>query len=364
MRSGTLISNAMVASKKRIKVLVVDDSVIFRRVLANAVESDIDLDLIGTANDAFQAIDMIEKNVPDVMTLDIEMPQMDGLTFLQKLMKTHPIPVIMVSSITKGNQEICLDAIRKGAIDIIHKPEKLKSNDNLFDFYAFVCEKIKGASQANMTLKQKIMIDLSVIRADSPKHQVIVPTNEIIAIGASAGGTTAIEFILRGLPANMPGIVITQHMPKGFTKLFADRLNGICDMEVKEATDGDELYQGRVLVAPGGTQMEVTGAPGRYRVSVNDGEPVNRHKPSVDVLFDSVAKVAKNKATGVILTGMGADGSKGLLKMKEAGAFTIAQDKTSSVVYGMPYQAFLLNAHSIELSLQKIPVYLVDKFKK
>ncbi|MBN2263840.1 MAG: chemotaxis response regulator protein-glutamate methylesterase [Prolixibacteraceae bacterium] len=354
----------MGALNKRIKVLVVDDSVIFRRVLANAVESDIELDLIATAHDAFQAIDIIEKNMPDVITLDIEMPQMDGLTFLEKLMKQHPIPVIIVSSLTKGNKEVCLDAVQKGAIDIIHKPEKLKSNENLFEFYAFVCEKIKGAAQANLVQKQKQTIDLSMIRSASPKVQAIIPTNDIIAIGASAGGTTAIEFILRSLPANMPGIVITQHMPKGFTKLFADRLDKISEMEVKEAVDGDSVHQGRVLIAAGGTQMELAGSPGHFRVSVTDGEPVNRHKPSVDVLFNSVAKVAKNRATGVILTGMGADGARGLLKMKEAGAYTVTQDKQSSIVYGMPYQAFLLNAHQIELSLQKVPDFLISRFKK
>lgn len=353
----------MVITKKRIKVLVVDDSVIFRRVLANAVESDIDLDLIGTAHDAFQAIDIIEKNMPDVITLDIEMPQMDGLTFLDKLMKQHPIPVIIVSSITKGNKELCLDAFHKGAIDIIHKPEKLKSNENLFDFYAFVCEKVKGASQANMKMKQRLLVDLSSIRMASPKIQSIIPTSEIIAIGASAGGTTAIEFILRSMPANMPGIIITQHMPKGFTKLFADRLNTICEMEVKEAEDGDDLCQGRVLIAAGGTQLELAGSAGRYRACVSDDEPVNRHKPSVDVLFNSVARVAKNRSTGVILTGMGADGAKGLLKMKEVGAYTVAQDQQSSIVYGMPYQAFLLNAHVEVLSLQKIPNFLIDRFK-
>ena len=350
--------------KKRITVLVIDDSVIFRRVLANAVESDIELDLIGTASDAFKAAEFIEKNIPDVITLDVEMPGMDGLTFLDKLMKQHPIPVIIVSSITKGNKELCMDAFHKGAIDIINKPDALKSNDNLFDFYAFVCEKIKGASHANIVQKQKLLVDLSSIKRPAENSALIVQTNEIIAIGASAGGTTAIEFVLRRLPKNMPGIVITQHMPKGFTKLFADRLNDICEMEVKEAEHGDKLFQGRVLIAQGGKQMELAGSRGNYWVNVTDSEPVNRHKPSVDVLFNSVAKVAKSYATGVILTGMGADGAKGLLQMKEAGAYTVAQDKASSIVYGMPYQAFLLGAHKEVLSLQKIPTFLVDKFKK
>lgn len=350
--------------RKRIKVLVIDDSVIFRRVLANAVESDIELDLIGTAADAFAAVDIIEKNVPDVITLDIEMPGMDGLTFLEKLMKQNPIPVIMVSSITKGNKEVCMDAFKKGAIDIINKPDKLRSNENLLDFYAFVCEKIKGASQANMVQKQKQLVDLSFMRQQPKVIAPIIQTSEIIAIGASAGGTTAIEYILRALPENMPGIVITQHMPKGFTKLFADRLNDVCALEVREAQDGDKVQRGIVLIAPGGLQMELAGSPGNYRVSVTDSEPVNRHRPSVDVLFNSVARIAKGKATGVILTGMGADGAKGLLNMKESGAYTVAQDKESSVVYGMPYQAALLNAHKEILSLQRIPQFLIDRFKK
>lgn len=352
---------------KRIKVLVIDDSIIFRRVLANAVESDIDLDLIGTAADPFQAIDIIEKNVPDVITLDIEMPKMDGLTFLDKLMKKHPIPVIMVSSITKGNKEVCLDAFNKGAIDIVHKPEKLKSNENLFEFYAFVCEKIKGASKANIVQKRKLLVDLSTIKQQRPafsSNKPILKTSEVVAIGASAGGTTALEFILRALPDNMPGIAITQHMPKGFTKLFANRLNDVCELNVKEASDGDVLGTNDVLIAPGGLQMELAGSPGNYRVRVYEGEPVNRHRPSVDVLFDSFARIAKMKATGVILTGMGADGAKGLLKMKESGAYTVAQDKNSSVVYGMPYQAALLNAHNEILSLQKIPDFLIKRLRK
>jgi len=350
--------------KERIKVLVIDDSVIFLRVLANAVESDIELDLIGTAADPFKAVEIIEKTLPDVITLDIEMPGMDGLTFLDKLMKQFPLPVIMVSSITKGNKEVCMDAFQKGALDIINKPHQLKSNENLFDFYAFVCEKIKGAAKANIKLKQKQLVDLSYIKQYDSFPLQIVQSNDIIAIGASAGGTTAIEYILRAMPANMPGMVITQHMPKGFTKLFSDRLNDICALNVKEAEDGDKVHQGVVLIAQGGKQMELAGSAGNYRVNVTDAEPVNRHRPSVDVLFDSVARVAKNKATGIILTGMGADGAKGLLNMKNAGAYTIAQDQQSSVVYGMPYQAILLNAHEQILSLQEIPKFMINKYKK
>jgi len=348
---------------KKIKVLVIDDSVIFRRVLATAVETDNRLELIGTATDAFMAAEIIEKIIPDVITLDIEMPMMDGLTFLGKLMKQHPIPVIIVSSITKGNREICLDAYHKGAIDIINKPTKLKSDTNLYEFYSFVCDKIIGASQANVRQKQRLLFDLENMR-----HDDFVPLtttfDEIIAIGASAGGTTAIEYILRRLPKNMPGIVITQHMPQGFTKLFANRLNDICDLEVIEAKDNDMVVPGRVLIAPGSKHMVVSGNMRICKVNTLETELVNRHRPSVDVLFDSVAAIARNKATGILLTGMGGDGAKGLLAMKNAGAHTIVQDKDSSVVYGMPYQGFLLNAHEKELSLTQIPDYLINRYQK
>jgi two-component system, chemotaxis family, protein-glutamate methylesterase/glutaminase len=348
--------------EKRIKVLVVDDSVIFRRILATAIESDNSLQLLGTAADAFQAAEFIEKELPDVITLDIEMPKMDGLTFLHKLMKQHPIPVIIVSSITKGNRAICLDAYHKGAIDIIDKPLNLKSDTNLYDFYSFFCEKIKGASQANVKQKQKLLFDLENMR---PEIASTLKTSfeEIIAIGASAGGTTAIEYILRRLPKNTPGIVITQHMPQGFTKLFADRLNDICEIEVLEAKDNDMVVPGRALIAPGNKHMVVSGNAKICKVNVIETDPVNRHRPSVDVLFNSVASVMKNKATGILLTGMGADGAKGLLTMKNAGAYTVVQDKDSCVVYGMPYQAFLLNAHEKELTLADIPAFLTNKFK-
>lgn len=348
---------------KKIKVLVIDDSVIFRRLLANAVESDVDLELIGTASDAFKAVEIIEQVLPDVITLDIEMPQMDGLTFLSKLMKQHPIPVIIVSSITEGNREICLDAYHRGAIDIVNKPLKLKSNSNLYEFYAFLCDKIKGASQANVRQKQKLIFDLDNFRSEKAKP-VVSTYDEIIAIGASAGGTTAIEYILRRLPKDMPGIVITQHMPQGFTKLFANRLNDICELEVLEAQDNDQVISGRVLIAPGNKHMVVAGNPRQCRVNVLDTEPVNRHRPSVDVLFDSVANSIKQKAVGIILTGMGADGAKGLLNMKNAGAYTVAQDKESSVVYGMPYQAALLNAQEKILPLSEIPDFLIRRYKK
>lgn len=348
---------------EKIKVLVVDDSVIFRRLLASAVESDIDLKLIGTASDAFKATEIIEQELPDVITLDIEMPHMDGLTFLHKLMKQHPIPVIIVSSITKGNREICLDAYLKGAIDIIDKPIKLKSDSNLYDFYAFVCEKIKGASKANVRQKQKLLFDI-----DHLKPEIIKPAvsslNKVIAIGASAGGTTAIEYILRRLPSNMPGIVITQHMPKGFTKLFANRLNDICEMEVIEGKDNDMVVTGRAIIAPGNHHMVVNGNMRVMKVNLLDSEPVNRHRPSVDVMFDSVARIGKENGIGILLTGMGADGAKGLLNMRNSGCYTIAQDEKSSIVYGMPYQATLLNAQNEILPLADIPDFLIKQCMK
>lgn len=347
---------------KEIKVLVVDDSIIFRRVLANAVDSDADLKLIGTAGDVFKAVEIIEKVVPDVITLDIEMPHMNGLTFLKKLMQQHPIPVIIVSSITKGNQEVCLKAFQTGAIDVIDKPLRLKSDSNLYEFYNDICEKIKEASQANIVQKRKIVLDLELSRPVEIKRPALaIQSDFVIAIGASAGGTTAIEFILRNLPNNLPGIIITQHMPEGFTKLFADRLNDLCAIEVKEAEEGDRVTTGRALIAPGGKHMVLRGNSAGYWVSLSTDPPVNRHRPSVDVMFDSVAQVAKNKTLGIILTGMGADGAKGLLNIRGKGACTIAQDKESSIVYGMPQQAALMGAACYIKSLNDIPKCIVER---
>jgi two-component system, chemotaxis family, protein-glutamate methylesterase/glutaminase len=355
----------MEGRKKRIKVLVVDDSVIFRRVLANAVESDDNLELIGTAPDAFKAVEIIEEVCPDVITLDIEMPLMDGLTFLRKLMHQHPIPVVIVSSLTKGNRDICMKAYHTGAIDIVDKPVRLKSSTNLYEFYSTICEKIKEAAQANIIKKRKVVLDLEQVKPTiklEVKPDIInnIP-NTIIAIGASAGGTTAIEYILRNLPDNMPGIIITQHMPEGFTKLFADRLNDLCEMQVKEAEDNDRVLPGRALIAPGGKHMVLKGNGASYWVSLSTEPPVNRHRPSVDVMFDSVAAIAKSKAIGVILTGMGGDGAKGLLAMRESGAFTIGQDKDSCVVYGMPQQAALIGAVMEVKPLKEIPEFLIHK---
>lgn len=347
---------------EKIKVLVIDDSVIFRRVLANAVESNDKLQLLGAASDVFKAVEFIEKDVPDVITLDIEMPHMDGITFLNKLMAQHPIPVIIISSITKGNREVCLRAYHTGAIDIIDKPLSLKSNTNLYDFYAFVSEKIIEASQANVIQKRKIVLDLEQYKPQQHIKYKTEHTDRIIAIGASAGGTTAIEYILRRLPNNLPGIIITQHMPEGFTRLFADRLNDLCEVEVKEAEENDRVFPGRVLIAPGGKHLVLRGNASSYWVTLSEEPPVNRHRPSVDVMFQSVAEVAKNKALGIILTGMGNDGAQGLLAMKKTGAFTVAQDKESCIVYGMPYQAVLLDAHCKSLPLDQIPTFLCNQF--
>lgn len=351
----------MSGEENLIKVLVIEDSVIFRRVLANAVNSDPKLSLIGTAGDAFEAVKIIEKVIPDVITLDIEMPHMNGLTFLKKLMQQHPIPVIIISSITKGNREVCLNAYQTGAVEIIDKPLRLKNDEGLRDFYSEICDKIKGASSANIIQKRKLVLNLE--QAPPPeaksKNQGI-GSNFVVAIGASAGGTTAIEFILRNLSNTLPGIIITQHMPEGFTKLFADRLNDICTMEVKEAEEGDKVLQGRALVAPGGKHMILKGNSAGYWVSLTTTPPVNRHRPAVDVMFESVSQIARERSLGIILTGMGADGAKGLLMMREKGADTVAQDKESSIVYGMPQQAALLGGAVHIKSLNDIPRYITD----
>lgn len=330
---------------RKIKVLIVDDSLLFRETLAREIAKDFGIEVIGTAEDPFAARDKILELKPDVVTLDVEMPKMDGIAFLKKLMPQYPLPVIVVSSIGKN----VFDALDAGAVDFVTKPDAGKSG-SMNSFINELIVKIKIASTAKVGSFKK---DYEAVKVVS-NHGVDI-SNTILAIGASTGGTEAIYSVITALPRDMPGILIVQHMPPVFTKLYADRLNNSCKLEVKEAEDGDLVKPGRVLVAAGEYHLRLAKGPSGYYVKSTQGERVNGHCPSVDVLFDSVAEVARSRAIGVILTGMGADGAKGLLNMKKAGAYTIGQDEKTSTVYGMPMVAYNIGAVTKQLPLDLIP---------
>lgn len=329
---------------RRIKVLIVDDSLLFRETLAKEIGKDFGIEVIGTAEDPFAARDKILELKPDVITLDVEMPKMDGIAFLKKLMPQYPLPVIVVSSVGKN----VFEALDAGAVDFVTKPE-INKPGGMNSFINELIVKIKIASTAKVGSFKK---DYEAVKIIS-NHGVDI-SNTILAIGASTGGTEAIYNVITSLPRDMPGILIVQHMPPVFTRLYADRLNNSCKLEVKEAQDGDLIKPGRVLVAAGDYHMRLAKGPSGYYVKCAQGERVNGHCPSVDVLFDSVAEVAKSKAIGVILTGMGADGAKGLLNMRKQGAYTIGQDEKTSTVYGMPMVAYNIGAVAKQLPLDKI----------
>lgn len=329
---------------KKIRVLVVDDSMLMRELISSNIGKDASIEVIGTATDPFDAMEKIEKLQPDVMTLDVEMPKMSGIEFLKKLMPSHPLPVVVVSSLNSS----VFDALGAGAVDFVHKT----TTSNAAGREAFLSEltlKIKIASVAKVGQHKKTLPSQQT--AASKKNG---EPQRIIAIGASTGGTEAIQNILCKLGRDLPGIVVVQHMPPVFTRLYAERLNNTCGMEIKEASDGDDVLPGRALIAPGNLQMKVITNGNGYRVSCREGEKVSGHCPSVDVLFESVSKTAGNRALGVILTGMGSDGAKGLLKMKNAGASTIGQDEESSIVYGMPAVAKEIGAVDKQVSLNGI----------
>jgi two-component system, chemotaxis family, protein-glutamate methylesterase/glutaminase len=336
-----------------IKVLVVDDSAVVRRIFSQELSKDPEILIVGTAPDPFVARDLIVKLKPDVLTLDVEMPRMDGITFLRKLMRFNPLPVIVVSSLSLEGSKIAMDALSSGAVDVVCKPGAAYT---VGDMAADLIEKLKIA--AVVDLKKKMF---------SAKPTVGTPisaalsstTNKIVAVGSSTGGTVALENILKVMPPNTPGCVVTQHMPESFTKSFAERLNDLCELNVKEASDGDSVAPGTVLIAPGNKHMLLRRSGARYYVNIKDGPLVNRHRPSVDVMFRSVAKTAGANAVGVILTGMGGDGAKGMLEMKNAGAATIAQDEATCVVFGMPKVAIEMGAVDTVEPLQKIPAKIL-----
>ena len=345
---------------KKIKVLIVDDSAIVRQTLSNIFSSDEDMEVIGAAKDPFDAAELLKTMVPDVITLDIEMPRMDGITFLKKIMSLHPIPIVIISQVAQEGSKKAFEALEFGAVEVIAKP-KINSTKFFEESKILLCDIIKAASVArvrrislvhNIIVKPKLSADV-IIPKKEPKYY---PENnqKIIVIGASTGGTEAISQILKEINTTVAGIVIVQHMPEMFTRLFAERLNEINSAFVTEAKNGDTVERGKVLIAPGNKHLVLKNSGSKYFVEVKDGPLVNRHRPSIDVLFRSAAQNACKNAIGILLTGMGDDGAHGLLELKEAGAHTIAQDEQSCVVYGMPKEAFELGAVKEVLNLSRI----------
>ncbi|GAN79092.1 protein-glutamate methylesterase/protein-glutamine glutaminase [Acidocella aminolytica] len=340
----------MLQSKKRVRVLIVDDSASVRQTLAEVLASDPEIDVLGIASDPFVAATRIRDQVPDVITLDVEMPRMDGITFLRKLMAQHPIPVVMCSSLVESGSETLMQALEAGAVDIILKP-RIGVSDQLTEAREHICDVVKGAAQARVGRRRDrnsyafpSIESNKKLTADAMLPPAVVgamarTTETIVCIGASTGGTESLREVLEALPSDAPGIVIVQHMPEKFTASFARRLDSLCEMEVKEAKNGDGVLRGRVLIAPGNLHTMIERSGARYYVSVKDGPLIARHRPSVDVLFRSAARAAGSNAVGVIMTGMGDDGARGLTEMKNAGAFTLAQDEATSIVFGMPKEA-------------------------
>lgn len=327
---------------KKIRVLVVDDSALVREILSKGLAQDPGIEVVGTAPDPYAARDKIVKLTPDVLTLDVEMPRMDGVEFLRKLMPQYPLPVVMVSALTERGKRITLDALEAGAVDFVTKPGANLA-EGLATMMLELRTKVKIASGANVAYWKHRREEQRATASDGGViacRALDETTDKVIAIGASTGGTQAITSVVTRFPANAPGIVIVQHMPAGFTKMFAERLNGLAAMEVKEAENDDRVMHGRVLIAPGDHHMEVVRSGGVYRVRIGAGEKVCGHRPSVEVLMRSVAREVGANAIGVMLTGMGGDGADGIRAMREAGAKTIGQDEASCVVYGMPKVAF------------------------
>jgi two-component system chemotaxis response regulator CheB len=324
---------------KKIRVLVVDDSALVRQLLTQGLSQDPAIEVVGAAQDPYAARDRIVELRPDVVTLDVEMPRMDGVAFLQRLMPQYPLPVVMVSSLTQRGKQVTLDALEAGAVDFVSKPTANIAS-GLGGMMMELRTKIKIASTADVSSLKNGRVYHRTKAAMVECGSLAESTDKIIAIGASTGGTEAIKKVITRFPSSMPGVVIVQHMPAGFTKMFADRLNKICAMQVKEAESGDRLMPGRVLVAPGQKQLRVIRSGGQYRVTCEEGEKVSGHCPSVDVMMHSVAKNVGANAVGIILTGMGSDGASGMLAMRKAGARNLAQDKASSVVFGMPKVAY------------------------
>ena len=340
-----------------IRVLVVDDSAVVRKVFSEELARETDIEVIATAPDPYVAREKIVELKPDVITLDIEMPRMDGLTFLRKLMKHMPLPVIIVSSLSQAGSDVALEAMDIGAVDVVAKPGTAYS---VGDMAVQLANKIRAAARVDVARRLQSRPQSATSRLAIPKRSLTSTTNKIIAIGASTGGTEALKDVLVRLPATVPGIMIVQHMPATFTAKFAARLNDLCAFRVKEAEDGDSVLPGQALLAPGNFHMVMRRSGARYYVNVKDGPLVCHQRPAVDVLFNSVAAFGGANAIGVILTGMGKDGAQGMLKMKEAGAKTIAQDEKSCVVFGMPKEAIAAGGVDQIMPLDAISQGILD----
>ncbi|MDP1530390.1 MAG: chemotaxis response regulator protein-glutamate methylesterase [Rhodoferax sp.] len=332
-------------SAKKIKVLCVDDSALIRSLMTEIINSQPDMIVVATASDPLIARDLVKQHNPDVMTLDVEMPRMDGLEFLEKLMRLRPMPVVMVSSLTERGSEAALRALELGAIDFVTKP-RLGIRDGLLAYTDLIADKIRIAAAARMLPARRSQTPgNAATTTEAPLlRSPLMSTEKLIIIGASTGGTEAIREVLQPLPPDSPGIMIAQHMPPGFTHSFAQRLHGLCRIAVSEAVHGERILPGHAYIAPGGFHLSLKRSGANYVAHVDQAPPVNRHRPSVDVLFDSAAEHAGKNAIGVILTGMGRDGADGLLRMRQAGAYTLAQDEASCVVFGMPREAIEIGA--------------------
>ena len=343
------------AANQRIRVLVIDDSVVMRRVLTELIGQAPGFEVVGAAQDATVARDMIRKLNPDVLTLDVEMPDIDGLEFLEKLMRVHPMPVLMVSSFTEKGSETTLRALELGAVDFVAKP-KLDAARTLREYGSEILDKLRIVARARVRRTEPVAVE------PANNTDVILPlargrplaTEKLIIVGASTGGTEAVRELLTVMPADCPGILITQHMPEAFTKSFAKRLDALSTIKVKEAQDGERILPGHAYIAPGNAHLLVRRNGASYVTELNQGPPVNRHRPSVDVLFRSAANNVGSNALGVILTGMGKDGAAGMREMKQAGAYNIAQDEATCVVFGMPREAIALGSVDETLAIDRI----------
>ncbi|MCB5189309.1 chemotaxis response regulator protein-glutamate methylesterase [Methylobacillus arboreus] len=336
-----------------IKVLIIDDSALIRSLLTEIINQQPDLEVVGAAPDPLIAREMIKQKNPDVLTLDVEMPKMDGLDFLERLMRLRPTPVVMISSLTERGSEITMRAMELGAVDFITKP-KMSIASGMHEYSELIADKIRTASKARLIARKPVVANGSGSGLPAVGNPLI-SSEKLIIVGASTGGTEAIKSFLMQMPSDCPGILITQHMPAGFTQSFANRLDGLCKISVQEAKGGERILPGHAYIAPGHSHLLLSRSGANYVTQLDDGPPVSRHKPSVDVLFSSAASSAGKNAIGVILTGMGKDGADGMLKMKQAGAYNFAQDEASCVVFGMPKEAIAAGGVDEVSALHEMP---------